>query len=287
VTGAGLPPAAASATLRAADGTRIHYLTWAAARPRAVLLLSHGLGEHAGRYAPFAANLAARGITVAAPDHRGHGRSGGQRGHVARFSRFADDFEAVRAAVAPRDGLPVFVLGHSLGGLIVIRWMQAYRRAKVRGVILSAPLLGVALRAPAWKLAISGVLSRWLPRVPFTSGVDPEKLSSDAAYIRSYHDDPLVHGRVTPRLYTELMAATEAAFAECAVLRDPPILVLVPGDDRIVDAAAVTRFAESLPGEVAVRHYPRMRHEVLNEADRALPISDVLAWLEERIGARA
>lgn len=285
MNGAGLPPAATSATTRAADGTAIHYLTWAADRPRAVLLLSHGLGEHAGRYAPFAAILAARGITVAAPDHRGHGRSGGQRGHVGRFARFAEDFEAFRAAATPPGDLPVFVLGHSLGGLIVIRWMQAHREAGVRGVILSAPLLGVALRAPAWKLAMSGALSRWLPRVPFTSGVDPEKLSSDAAYIRSYHDDPLVHGRVTPRLYTELMAATEAAFAGCSALREPPILVLVPGDDQIVDAAAVTRFAESLPGEVAVRHYPRMRHEVLNEADRALPIGDVLAWLEERIGA--
>ena len=283
---AGLPPAAQSATLRAPDGTPIHFLTWAAAHPRAVLLLSHGLGEHAGRYAPFAAILAARGVTVAALDHRGHGRSGGQRGHVDRFSRYADDFEAFRSAVAGRlrAPLPVFVLGHSLGGLIVIRWLQANRGLRVRGVILSAPLLGVTLRAPAWKLALSGFLSRWLPRVPFTSGVDPEKLSSDPAYIRSYHDDPRVHSRITPRLYTELTSATEAAFAECSVLRDPPLLVLIPGDDRIVDAAAVARFAGSLSGEVTVRHYPRMRHEVLNEADRALPIGDVAAWVEARVG---
>ena len=275
-----------SATLRARDGTAIRFLTWAAAEPRAVLLLSHGLGEHAGRYAPFAAILAARGVTVAALDHRGHGRSGGQRGHVDRFFRYAEDFEAFRAAVAGRlrAQLPTFVLGHSLGGLIVIRWLQANRGVRVRGVILSAPLLGVTLRAPAWKLALSGSLSRWLPRLPFRSGVDPEKLSSDPAYIRSYHDDPLVHSRITPRLYTELMAATGAAFAECAVLREPPLLVLIPGDDRIVDAAAVARFASSLPGEVTVRHYPGMRHEVLNEAERARPIGDVLRWVEERIG---
>lgn len=287
MNGAGIPPAASSATFPAADATPIHYLTWAAAQPRAVLLLSHGLGEHAGRYAPFAALLARHGITVAALDHRGHGLSGGQRGHVARFSRFADDFERFRLRVLNRAGagLPVFVLGHSLGGLIVIRWMQAYRETGVRGVVLSAPLLGVALKAPAWKLVLSGVLSRWIPRLPFTSGVDAEKLSTDEAYVRSYHDDPLVHGRVTPRLYTELMAATDAAFAECSVLRDPPVLVLIPGDDRIVDAAAVSRFAESLPGEVEVRHYPEMRHEVLNEADRARPIGDVLAWLEKRIEA--
>ncbi len=280
--GAGIPPAASSDTVHAADGARIHYLTWSAAAPRAVLLLSHGHGEHGGRYAPFAAALVERGITVAALDHRGHGRSSGQRGHVDRFSRYADDFEAFRVAVEkqlPAD-IPVFVLGHSLGGLVVIRWMQAHREARVTGVILSAPLLGVALRAPAWKLALSGVLSRWLPWVPFSSGINPEKLSTDEAYVRSYHDDPLVHARITPRLYTELIAATEAAFAECSVLRDPPILVLIPGDDRIVDSAAVTRFAESLPGDVVIRHYPDMRHEVLNEAGRAWPIGDVIRWLE-------
>ena len=278
------PPAPRAASVRAADGTRIHYLTWSVRSPRALLLLSHGLGEHAGRYAPFAAALAAHGIAVSALDHRGHGRSAGPRGHVARFSLFADDFEAFRkAATAKHPDLPVFVLGHSLGGLIVIRWLQAHRAEPVRGVILSAPLLGVALKVPGWKLALSGFLSRWLPKLPFTSEIHPEKLSSDEAYIRSYHDDPLVHSRVTPRLYTELTAASEAALAECSALEAPPVLALIPGDDRIVDAAATSRFAESLPGEVRVLHYPEMRHEVLNEADRARPIADVIGWIEEKL----
>jgi alpha-beta hydrolase superfamily lysophospholipase len=271
--------------VRAADGTRIHSLNWSAPSPRALLLLSHGLGEHAGRYAPFAAALVSRGISVSAVDHRGHGRSGGQRGHVTRFSRFAEDFEAFRVGATAKlaSGLPVFVLGHSLGGLIVIRWLQAHRERPLRGVILSAPLLGVALKAPRWKLALSGVLSRWLPNVPFTSEIHPEKLSSDEAYIRSYHDDPLVHSRVTPRLYTELMAATGAAFAECTALTEPPVLALIPGVDEIVDAAATSRFAESLPGEVTVLHYPDMRHEVLNEAHRARPIADVIGWMEKKL----
>ncbi len=286
MTLAGPPPAPRSASVRAADGTRIHYLAWSAPAPRAHLLLSHGLGEHAGRYAPFAAALAARGIAMSALDHRGHGRSAGQRGHVKRFSVFAEDFEAFRKAATAKDprGLPVFVLGHSLGGLIVIRWLQAHRAAPLAGVILSAPLLGVALKAPRWKLALSGFLSRWIPNVPFTSEIHPEKLSSDEAYIRSYRDDPLVHARVTPRLYTELMAATGAAFAECSALTEPPVLALIPGTDEIVDAAATSRFAESLPGEVRVLHYPEMRHEVLNEADRARPIGDVIAWIDRKIG---
>ncbi len=266
--------------MRAADGARIHVTAWHAPEPRAALLLSHGLGEHAGRYAAFAASLVARGVSVFAPDHRGHGRSAGQRGHVDRFSCYAEDFEAFRRGAGVPEGLPLFVFGHSLGGLVVIRWMQAHRGVAVRGVILSAPLLGVALRAPRWKLALSGVLSRWLPRVPFSSGVDADKLSTDPAYVRSYRDDPLVHGRITPRLYTELLAATEAAFAECETLRDPPILVLIPGDDRVVSSEAVARFAARLPGDVTVRHYPGFRHEPLNELRREEPIADVLGWME-------
>ncbi|HYW06936.1 MAG TPA: alpha/beta fold hydrolase, partial [Longimicrobium sp.] len=107
------PPVARSATLRAGDGTRLHYHVWSAPSPRAALLLSHGLGEHGGRYAPIAAALVADGVSVFALDHRGHGRSAGQRGHVARFPRFTADFEAFRGAVVAslRADLPVFVLG--------------------------------------------------------------------------------------------------------------------------------------------------------------------------------
>lgn len=280
-----MPPAAESRELAAPDGVRLRWLSWRAAPERAVLLLSHGLGEHAGRYAAFARDLNAHGITVHAIDHRGHGRSGGPRAYAPRFERLTDDFELFRrAAVAdvPAGG-PVFLLGHSLGGLIAIRYLQTHPEAGFRGAILSAPLLGVKLVPARWKTALSGVLSRLLPRLPIRNEIDPRELSSDPAYVRSYREDPLVHDVMTPRLYTELMAAIPRAFAE----RDRmalPLLFLSPGADSIVDEALVLRFAREMRGDVTIREYPGFHHESLNELDRARPVGDVLAWLDARIG---
>lgn len=280
-----LPPPAASSTLRAADGTRLHALRWPAERPRAALLLSHGLGEHAGRYAALARDLVPRGVEVHALDHRGHGRSGGARAYAARFGHFVDDFERFRLHVAASlpAGLPVFLLGHSLGGLIAIRWLEAHPEAGLAGAILSAPLLGIRKEAARWKTALSGVLSKVLPWVPIPNEIDPAELSSDPAYVRSYREDPLVHARITPRLYTEMVAAMGDAVAEKGRLA-LPLLFLVPGADSIVREEETLRFAESLTGDVTVRRYPGFHHESLNELDRARPVGDVIGWMEGRIG---
>jgi alpha-beta hydrolase superfamily lysophospholipase len=280
-----LPPPAESSTLRAADGTRLHALRWAAGSPRAALLLSHGLGEHAGRYAALARDLVPRGIEVHALDHRGHGASGGARAYTPRFSRYVDDFEAFRRQVvdALPAGLPVFLLGHSLGGLIALRWLEAHPEAGLKGAILSAPLLGVKKEAPRWKVALSGTLSKLLPWLPLSNEIDASELSGDAAYVRSYREDPLVHARITPRLYTEMMAAMDDAVAERGRLA-LPLLFLVPGADSIVREADTLRFAAELAGDVTVRRYPGFRHESLNEVDRARPVSDVVRWMEARIG---
>jgi alpha-beta hydrolase superfamily lysophospholipase len=280
-----IPPPAASSTLRAADGTRLHALRWPAGRPRAALLLSHGLGEHAGRYALLARDLVPLGIDVHALDHRGHGRSGGARAYTPRFSRFVEDFETFRlhAAAALPAGLPVFVLGHSLGGLIAIRWMEAHPQAGLAGAVLSAPLLGIRKEAARWKVALSGVLSKLLPWVPIPNEIDPAELSADAAYVRSYREDPLVHAKITPRLYTEMVQAMGDAVAEKDRLA-LPLLFLVPGADSIVREEETLRFAEVLAGDVTVRRYPGFHHESLNELERARPVGDVVGWMEARIG---
>jgi alpha-beta hydrolase superfamily lysophospholipase len=269
--------------LRAADGVRLHLRAWPLPDARATLLVSHGLGEHGGRYAALAADLARRGMQVYAPDHRGHGLSGGSRGHVARFGEFVRDLEAVRAHVAAASPAPMFLLGHSLGGLIAIRHLQSHPEAPFRGAVLSAPLLGVAVRAPRWKVAISGLLSRIAPRTPFSNAVDPAELSAAEGYAAEYRGDPLVHALITPRLYTELMGAIQDAFAARHTVR-PPLLVLAPEADRIVLPGAVARWAAECPGDVHVRRYPGFRHESLNERDRHRAVEDVAAWVEARLG---
>lgn len=271
--------------LRADDGVRLHYRSWPAPAERAVLLASHGLGEHGGRYAEVAAELAAHGVTVHAIDHRGHGRSGGRRGHVAHFGEFVRDFETFRAAIAKEhpSGTPLFLLGHSMGGLIAIHHLQTHPDAGYRGAILSAPLVGIAVQAPRWKVALSGLLSRVLPWLPFHNEIETAMLSTAPGYEAAYRADTLLHNTITPRLYTEMVAAIRGALERPDGIR-VPLLVLAPTADRVVLPEAVARFAGACPGDVEVRRYEGFQHESLNEKDRDRVVADVVAWLNARIG---
>lgn len=270
--------------LRADDGVRLHFSSWLADGARAVLLVSHGHGEHGGRYAELARHLAERGVTVHAIDHRGHGRSGGPRGHVDRFPEYVRDLESWRRAVTAKlsPETPVFLLGHSLGGLIAIRHLQTHPEAGFRGAALSAPLLGIAVKAPRWKVALSGIFSRVLPRLPFSNELDPSMLSTAPGYVDAFRADTLLHPTITPRLYTEMNAAMRAAFEQPDSIR-LPLLVLAPTGDRVVAPEAVARFASACPGEVEVRRYEGFQHEALNEAERHRVIADVAAWLDARM----
>lgn len=276
-----------SGEVRAHDGVRLHYRSWPAPVERGVLLVSHGLGEHAGRYAALAEDLVEHGITVHAIDHRGHGRSGGVRGHVNRWAEFVRDLETFRAAVTKEHpaGTPVFLLGHSMGGLIAIHHLQAHPEAPYRGAILSAPLVGIAVQAPRWKVALSGLFSRVLPWLPFHNAIDTAMLSTAPGYAEAYRADRLLHNTITPRLYTELLAAIDAAFARPDSIAIP-LLVLAPTGDRVVLPEAVARFASACPGEVEVRRYEGFQHESLNEKDRHHVVADVAAWLKARIEAQ-
>ena len=272
--------------LRAADGVRLHFRSWPVEHERAVLLVSHGLGEHGGRYAALAEDLADRGVTVHAVDHRGHGRSGGPRGHADRFGDLVRDLEWFRQAATALHppGTPVFLLGHSLGGLIAIRHLQTHPGTPFQGAILSAPLLGVAVRAPRWKVALSGLLSRWIPRLPFNNAINTAMLSTAPGYEAEYRADRLLHNVITPRLYTEMMGAIDAAFAQPDTVR-LPLLLLAPTGDRVVLPEAVARWASACPGDVQVRRYEGFQHESLNEKDRHRAVADVAAWLDARLAA--
>jgi len=272
--------------LRAADGVPLRFRSWAVDDARAVVLVSHGHGEHGGRYAELAVHLAERGIAVHAIDHRGHGRSGGPRGHVERFGDYVRDLEAWRRAVLAGHPphLPVFLLGHSLGGLIAIRHLQTHPQAGFRGAVLSAPLLGIAVKAPRWKVTLSGLFSRILPRLPLSNELDPSMLSTAPGYLEAYRADTLLHPTITPRLYTEMVRAMDDAFRAPDSIR-VPLLVLAPTGDRVVAPEAVARFASACPGEVLVRRYEGFQHEALNEAERHRVMDDVTAWVQARIGA--
>ena len=272
-----------SATFAGSGGVRLHWRAWTFPAPRAALLLSHGLGEHAGRYARLAEYLVPHGISVHAIDHRGHGLSGGTQGHAESFRHFTDDFELFRQEAASRlsPDVPVFLLGHSMGGLVALRYLQTHPDAPLRGAVISAPLLGVRLVPPRWKTALAGLLSRLAPRLRLGNEIDPAQLSHDEEYVRTYRDDPLVHPWITPRLYVEMLASAAAARDEGAAL-GLPLLFVIPGADPVLRSDVSELFARGLACETTVRVYPELFHEAHNERERERVLGDVAGWILER-----
>lgn len=261
----------------APDGIRLHYLAWEANRPRASVVIVPGLGDHGGRYEWIARRLQRHGYSAHAIDLRGHGRSEGQRGHSDRFDRLVDDVHAVRTAAAGAE--PTFLLGHSLGGLVALRYAQGAHGRSLRGAVVSAPALAVAVEAPAWKAPAALALARVLPRLPLTNEIDPRALSRDAEVVQAYRNDSLVHDRITPRFYAEMMGAMRRAVEQHDRLR-LPLLILVPGDDRVVRSEATLALAGRLSEHAEVRRYPDSYHEPLNDPRREEVWHDLAAWLD-------
>jgi len=263
---------------------RLRYRMLEVSQPRAALLVVHGLGEHAGRYAQFAEAMTASGVSTYALDLRGHGISEGRRGHVNRFHILLQDLDRfVREVSGLVDArLPMFLLGHSMGGLIALRYLEEYD-APLHGAIIVAPWLGTSADVARWKTTLAGVLTRLLPAIPIRNGIDPDALSRDPDIVRAYRDDPLVHDRITPRLFTEVSVAMGDVQRRGERIHTP-LLLLIPEADRIVDAQRALAFGRSLPaGDVTIRTYPGHYHELLNEPDRAATIREVRDWLSARL----
>jgi alpha-beta hydrolase superfamily lysophospholipase len=269
-------------------GLRLYYRAWELPRARAAIAVVHGLGEHSGRYEAIADPLSAYGFSTFAMDLRGHGLSEGRRGHVTRFEVFLQDVDRFRRELhgLVDVGTPLFLLGQSMGGLISLRYLEEFD-TPFRGGIIVSPWLATATPVPRWKVTMAGVLNRIMPSIPFNSGLEPALISRDPAVVHAYRDDPLVHSRITPRLFNESSIAMGLAFQRSDRIR-VPLLFLLAGDDRIVSTAQSQALARSLPTRnVAVHVYADSYHEVLNEPNRAEPMHDLRDWVASRLGARA
>lgn len=275
---------AAERRIDAEDGTALAVLSWPVARPRAGILIVHGLGEHAGRYAALAHALNAAEIAVYAFDLRGHGRSDGPRGTIRRPDDFVRDTQKVWAALGPELPLHRFVLGHSLGGLIAAQF-AVRNRTPVTGIALSSPAL--ALRMSAFQALLLALGSHLAPDRPNPNGLDVTRLSHDQRVVAAYRADPLVHAVVTARL----VRGMQAGMAECLAGASgvtTPMLVQVAGADALVDPHGSKRFYAALPEGIGTLHwYDDAYHEIYNENPerRAVVLSDLTRWLDARIAS--
>jgi alpha-beta hydrolase superfamily lysophospholipase len=269
---------------RGARGHSLLRRAWLAPKPERVLLVVHGYGEHSGRYEALGRWFAERGSAVHAFDQQGHGRSEGVRCHVRRFGDFLDDVAVLQEIVAKEHaGAPLFLVGHSMGGLIVAAYV-CERRPDLAGAVLSGPALALGDVSRARLLAVR-VLSRVAPRLSMPAGLDPEGLSRDPEVVRAYREDPWVYDRLTLSLAAELFRAAERTAGRGGEVRIP-MLLLHGGADPLCNPAGSRGFHAALRSEgSALQIYPELRHEIFNEPERETVFGDLLAWLRGREGA--
>ncbi len=244
------------------------------------IVVVHGFSEHAGRYDGLAGVLSAAGYRIVAYDQRGHGSSSGRRGVMHDFGEFVDDLIAVHdwtLTEVEAPGAPI-LFGHSFGGLVSLRALQT-RAAPWQAAILSAPWLATALEVPLWKRLATPVLARVAPRLTLANEIRPERLTRDPAFARAYLDDPLVHHRVSAGLVSKVAEAQRMALVE-QLPEGLPLLVLLPGDDRVTDVGPVDEWSRGLSGgQVRVERLAGRRHEPHNDLGREEVFALVVAWL--------
>ena len=275
-------------TLPVADGALLACYDWALPRhatPRGTVLLVHGLGEHMGRYDALAQDINRWGFAVRGYDHYGHGQSQGQPGTLPSDTRLLDDLaemvdatrEHMARSMAP--GAPLILLGHSLGGLVVGRFVALNMRP-VDALVMSSPALDPGL-SPVQKLLLA-TLPHIAPNLCVSNGLDTRYLSHDDAVAQAYRADRYCHDRVSGRLARFIADAGPATVAQAARWTVPTLL-LFAGSDRLVNPAGSRAFAAAAPQSmVTVQAFEPLYHEIFNEAEPAR--REVLAvlrgWLD-------
>ncbi len=252
--------------------------------PRASLLILHGLSEHSGRYAHVAAHLMLRDVAVYAYDHRHHGRSDGEpRAYLDDFSSLVRDLElALEWVQADSAQRPVFVMGHSLGGAVLMRHIVDHGAGSIAGVILSAPAIRFPDTLSPFLKKLSPLLDRLTPRLPTTKS-DRAFLSRDPKVYRNWQADPLTYKQgLRVRTGRQILLNSVGALNDVTAFT-MPLLIIHGSDDRIADIAGSRALFENAPSEdKTLRVFEEGYHETLNDLEQEEALKEIALWITER-----
>jgi acylglycerol lipase len=263
---------------------KIYYQAWLPeGNVKAVLLVIHGLGEHCGRYMNVVNHFIPLGYAVYGVDHVGHGKSEGTREFVERFEDYTHTLRVYCEMVKGwQAGKPMFLLGHSMGGLISSCYLLDHQ-ADFRGAVISAPLIKASGNISQVTIFMGKVLSALAPKMGLLP-VDAKSISRDPEVVKAYVIDPLVfHGKTPARLAAELLKAMLRVTTEADKIT-LPFIVLQGSEDKLVDPrGAQTLYDKASSKDKTIRIYEGLYHEVLNEPERARVLTDVETWLAAHV----
>jgi acylglycerol lipase len=272
-------------------GARVRKIVWRSWSPagdqpvKAVVTLAHGYGEHSGRYEYVASRLTAEGYAVYAPDHNAHGRSGGKRGRVSLAGAIADlNQMIVRVSIARHPDLPQFLLGHSMGGAIALRYAIAHQD-RLSGLVVSAPL--AAVDGGAALKAVGKVLGVLLPGTP-VGRVDPHLVSRSQAVVDAYIADPLnYHGPIPASVGRQFLLSAESLPKDVRQIKLPTILLWGTADRLCPPRGAEAVAANIGSSDFTKKTYEGLFHEILNEPEKDHVLDEIIAWLASHLPATA
>jgi len=258
-------------------------------KPCRVLVVLHGMGEHGGRYLHLPHFLKSAVDAVVILDHRGHGKSEGLRGHAESFDELVNDAAMAvtrthQKFTARYGSSEVHLLGHSLGGHVAIRMQFLHPELPLASVTACAPFLGIKQHVPVWKKIGGNVMSSLFGTLQLETGLDVESVSRDQAVVDTLRVDRLAHTKMTTQFFVGLMAAMKETMLRHEGI-NPPIQILVPLDDRIVNAELSQEFYRNLKhADKWLKTYPETFHEPMHDFGKEQVFADIQSWIELHSG---
>lgn len=270
------------------DGVKFFVQGWEPdTAPKAVVALVHGLGEHVGRYAHVGQALTAAGYVLVGFDTRGHGKSGGARGHFPSLDAVMSDIRQFFQFVSQRyPNIPQFLYGHSLGGLLSLTYTVQNKNLGLKGVMVTGSALRSALQEQKAKIAMARILGTLIPAATIPSGLDATTISRDKAVVDKYVNDPLVHDKTSLGLGKSALNAIDVSFAGASEFAYP-LLIMHGKADKLTYASGSEDFAKLASEknkDVTLKIWEGLFHEVHNEPEQAEVFKVMIEWLDRHLG---